>query len=158
MIYDDILDFDILNDKNKKEYVNKLNDEDQIKLINSISYPNIFEFIDNPSENVQIAAVTYDGDNIEYIKNPSEYVQIAAVKNYPSAISCIKKPTEKVKLIAVRKNCITIRLINKPSEKLQIEAVKGMANYKNIARTDKYITSSKALELYEKLKIVKNII
>jgi len=40
----------------------------------------LIQFIDNPSEEVQLAAVKKDPYLIRYIDNPSEKVQLAAVK------------------------------------------------------------------------------
>ena len=39
-----------------------------------------------------------------YIKNPSEAVQLAAVSEYGPAIKYIKNPSEKVQLAAVNQN------------------------------------------------------
>jgi hypothetical protein len=74
--------------------------------------------IDNPSEAVQLAAVTRNGFSLEYIKNkhPSELVQLAAVKNYGFAIQWILNPSEAVQLAAVRQNPWSIRKIKSPSQ------------------------------------------
>lgn len=53
--------------------------------------------IDNPSEEVQLAALQFNYDVIENIKNPTEKVQLKAVESHPKAIDFIKNPTDKVK-------------------------------------------------------------
>ena len=40
----------------------------------------LIQFIDNPSEKVQLVAVAEDGYSIQYIQNPSEKIQLAAVE------------------------------------------------------------------------------
>jgi hypothetical protein len=73
--------------KTTKKYY-KMKDEEniaiekrQLKLVKEWAW-NI-EYISNPSEKVQLAAVNQkeDGYVIKYIKNPSEKVQLIAVKN-----------------------------------------------------------------------------
>ena len=53
-----------------------------------------------PSEEVQLAAVSQCGLAINYIENPSEEVQLEAVRQNWSAIQNIKNPAEEVQLIA----------------------------------------------------------
>ena len=59
------------------------------------------EYIENPSEEVKIAAVKQDTDAIQCIENPSEAIQLAAVQNEPLAIQFIENPSEEVQLLAV---------------------------------------------------------
>jgi len=40
----------------------------------------LIQFIDNPSEELQLVAVAEDGYSIQHIQNPSEKIQLAAVK------------------------------------------------------------------------------
>jgi hypothetical protein len=54
----------------------------------------------NPSEQVQMAAVSESGRAIEHIKNPSEQVQMAAVSESGWAIEYIKNPSEQVQMAA----------------------------------------------------------
>ena len=42
--------------------------------------------------------------SIDYIKDPSEEVQLAAVKNWGPSIQFIKDPSEEMKLEAVKNN------------------------------------------------------
>jgi hypothetical protein len=44
----------------------------------------LIQFIENPSEEVQLAAVKENGYSIQFIENPSERVQLAAVKKLHS--------------------------------------------------------------------------
>lgn len=78
--------------------------------------------IANPSEAVQLAAVERNGDAIQYIENPSDAVRMAAVANGAS-LSNIKDPTDEMKLAAVQKWPSSIRDIRNPSEDLQVLAV-----------------------------------
>jgi hypothetical protein len=104
------------------------------KLINGkIALYQIFEFIKDPPEEVQLAAVkqnSFDIEygevnyNIKYIKNPSEEVKLAAVKQNGYAVQFIKNPSEEVQLAAVMENGCAIEYINEPSEQVQLAAVK----------------------------------
>ena len=60
------------------------------------NFGDLIKFIDNPSEELQLAAVRSNSYSIQYIKNPSEKVQLAAVEQDPRFIQYIKNPTEKV--------------------------------------------------------------
>ena len=63
----------------------------------------LIQFIDNPSEEVQLAAVKMFGSSIKHIQNPSERVQLAAVKKFGNSIQYIQNPTEKEKQLAKSK-------------------------------------------------------
>ena len=65
---------------------------------------------------------------IQYIKNPSEAVQLAAVNKYGDSIQCIKNPSEAVKLAAVKKDRCAIEYIENPSEELKLIAVNHIKN------------------------------
>ena len=77
------------------------------------------------NEQEQIEKVRYDGYYIQYIDNPTEAVQLAAVKENAYAIEFIKKPTEAVQLAAVNQTGYAIRYIKDPSEVVQIAAIKN---------------------------------
>ena len=51
--------------------------------------PNFIGYIDNPSEEVQLAAVNGTGSLIQNIKNPSEQVQLSAVQQNGNFIKYI---------------------------------------------------------------------
>ena len=84
--------------------------------------------IKNPSEKVQLEAVKQNGIAIQHIKNQSEAVQLEAVKENGLAINYIKNPNKAIQLEAVKQNGFAIKYINNPSEKLQLEAVKEDGN------------------------------
>jgi hypothetical protein len=52
----------------------------------------LLKYIEDPSERVQLAAVSYDGFAIEYITNPSEKIQHAAIEENEEAIRYIDNP------------------------------------------------------------------
>ena len=82
---------------------NLLSEEDQIKWV-SIDpteenwgwYDSIYS-IDNPTEPVQLAAITNDWRAIAHIKFPTEKAQILAISKSELAIEHIKHPTDKAK-------------------------------------------------------------
>ena len=86
----------------------------------------LIQFIDNPSETVQLAAVEEYPFSIKYIKNPSERVQLAAVEENGRAIKLIQNPTERVQLAVVKQYTWAIRFIQNPTEKVkQLARLKG---------------------------------
>jgi hypothetical protein len=114
---------------------NTFNDEIIKNIIANNS--NYIEFVDNPSEPVQLAAVSNIPSTIRHIENPSEKVQLAAVKKHGHVIDYIIKkgiiPSEKVQLAAVSENGPSIKYIVRkgitPSEPVQLAAIKEGATY-----------------------------
>jgi hypothetical protein len=100
-------------------FFDKLGEENLV-----VKMPQLFQFVKNPSEQVQLAAVNRDSDAIAYIKNPSEQVQIAAVNRDGYAIQYIKKPSEQVQIAAVKQTGFAIQFIDNTSQQVQIVAVK----------------------------------
>lgn len=80
--------------------------------------------IDYLSEAVQLSAVQNDtfGDAIKYIENPSEEVQLAAVHKNANAIKYIKNPSEEVQLVAVTQDGWVIQHIENPSDRVKVLA------------------------------------
>jgi hypothetical protein len=87
-------DYVILPSKEKVKDINLMAEEEQIKRLKKI--PEELEFIKDPSEEVQLAAVNQDGFVIKFIKDPSEKVQLAAIKSSPFSIREIKNPSQKI--------------------------------------------------------------
>jgi len=79
-----------------KEEVNALSDDQLIEWLNTNSYA--FDWIDDPSEEVQLHAVNVRSGNIQHIKKPYGKVQLLAVTSDGNTFHHIKKPTEEVKL------------------------------------------------------------
>ena len=105
------------------EYIENPSEEIQIQALKKNS--NVFKLIDNPSEEVQKVAVQLNAYNIGNIENPSEEIQKLAVSNRGYAIRYIKNPSEEVKLRAVSQNGEAIRFIENPSEEIQLQAVRN---------------------------------
>ena len=126
----------ILSIKNPLEWVNKYPDEftedkvgkETFEIIEVLKYPFAIQYINNPSEKVQLAAVNQNGYAIKYINNPSEKVQLAAVNKNAYAIKFIKDPSEKVQLAAVSKYGDAIEFIKDPSEQVQLDVVNQNGN------------------------------
>lgn len=98
----------------------------QLKVVSN--YPVEIRKIKNPSEEVQMAAVTVNGDALQYIKNPSPAVQLAAVKEYAPAIQYIENPSEELQMVAVKSSPGTLRNIKNPSRKVQLFLVQYDGN------------------------------
>lgn len=60
---------------------------------------------------------------IKHLENPSEEVQLLAISNNPFAIKYIKNPTDTVKFEAIKNNGVYIEFIKEPSLELQLVAV-----------------------------------
>ena len=119
-----------MNDSvNIEKFYKSLNENKQKYLLKRQS--KYIEYIDNPSEQLQLATVKQDGRAIYYIINneikPSEQVQLAAVQQKGLAIAYIIHngiiPSEQVQLAAVQKDGEAIKFIENPSEQLQLAAV-----------------------------------
>jgi hypothetical protein len=76
----------------------------------------LIQFMDNPSEEVQLAAVKDDPWAIKHIQNPSERVGLVAVEKIPYSIKYIQNPSQEVQLAAVKKNPYTFYHIKHPTE------------------------------------------
>lgn len=87
-------------------------------------YPKLLQFIDNPSDDIIIAAVRKDPLVIEYVDNPSERVQFAAVHGSPYAIQAMRNPTDKVLIRTINDHPSVFELIDRPSENVQLAAVR----------------------------------
>jgi hypothetical protein len=79
----------------------------------------LIQFIDNPSEKVQLAAVKKNPLSIQYIQNPSEKVQLAAVKRWSPSIQYIQNPSEKAQLASVEKDPHSIYYIQNPTKRVK---------------------------------------
>jgi len=77
-----------------------------------------------PPEDLNI--VTKNGMAIQNISNPSNEVQLAAITQNPYAITRIKKEicTEEAKILAVSKEPFLITYISNPSEEVMLAAVR----------------------------------
>ena len=115
--------FTPIAEENKSLILN-LNPTEKMQLAAVTENSYAIQYIKNPSEAVQLAAVTQSGHVIQWIKNPSEAVQLAAVTENGNAIQCIENPSEKMQLAAVRQDGCAIKFIKNPSEAVQLAAVK----------------------------------
>ncbi len=99
-----------------------------VKLMNG-SYEDgkAWEIIGNlsPDERKVVERLRSDPASISQIENPSDALQLAAVSINPYAIKWMANPREKAQLLAVSKERAMIKHINNPSEKVQLAAVKG---------------------------------
>jgi hypothetical protein len=84
---------------------------------------------DKKSEKQQIALVKRSWDSIRFLSNPSEAVQLVAVSRHGIALDviCSKgiEPSEAVQLAAVSEYGVVIQCIRTPSEAVQLAAVKN---------------------------------
>ena len=113
----------VRNNYRSIEYIKNPSEKVQLAAVES-GGGRALNFIKNPTEKVQIAGVEDDPEALEYIKNPSEKIQLAAVKKDSSAFFYIKNPSEKIKLATVKKDPAVLYSIKNPSEKVQLAAVK----------------------------------
>ena len=127
---------------------NKLNEEEQIKLI--FLNPNHIRFINYPTTRVQEMAVRTDPCSIQYIKEPNEYIQMSAVRKDVFAISYIEKPTIDVEKLAI----YNFDYIKNPSEEIKWLAVrKGVPIYHIKNLTTKMLSESLKVDCWNNLYI-----
>ena len=118
------------------------NPSEQVQLAAVRQWGYAIEFIKNPTINIQLEAVKENGYAIQFIKNPSEQIQLEAVKQTGYAIQFIKNPSKQIQLEAVQQTYYAIHYIINPSEKVQLEAEKSYnaligslnGNYKKSSR------------------------
>jgi hypothetical protein len=91
----------------------------------------ILKWYPSASKQIQLVAVKASPYSISYIQNPSEDVQLAAVR---SEVECIDhfKPTEKVQLYAVKTEPTNIMYIENPTEVVQEYVVRKIFAKKSI--------------------------
>lgn len=80
--------------------------------------------LENPSEELKIAAVESDGHMIQHIDKPSLAVQMAAVKDSGTAIRWIKNPDIKVQMAAVEQDGMALGYIKDPDNRVANAAIK----------------------------------
>jgi hypothetical protein len=109
---------------------NDVNPSEQVQMAAVSRFPAAIEYLRNrnPSEQVQLAAVNRRGQAIRYITNPSEQVQLAAVDNDAESLYDIIfynniVPSEKVQLLAVTRDASLIQHLMSPSEAVQVKAM-----------------------------------
>jgi len=118
-----------------KVWVNNLSPEELVKCAKQCI--GLLEYLDpeKQTEEIQLNAVTLNGEAIRYIENPSEAMQLVAVKQDRCAIQYIKtqdrcairyikNPSEAVQLVAVKQNGLNIQYIENPTEDVQLVAAK----------------------------------
>ena len=86
---------------------------------------NALRYIKEPSFDVMKKAVEEKGWAIQYIKEPSLELQKLAVQKDYDSIKYIKNPSCEVQVIAVRKDWSAIKYIVDPCEEAEIEAIKN---------------------------------
>ena len=112
-------------------YYEKSEDE---KIAYIRQYHGMFEYVENPSENVQLAVIESAYENFydrtkgnryfKLIENPSELVQLVAVKRNGYEIQYIENPSEAVQFAAINSDPDSIQYIENPSEAVQLEAIR----------------------------------
>ncbi len=115
-----------------------LSEKKQLELVHKD--PLNIKHISNPSEKVQLKAVSRDGDSILFIyeKNiePSEQVKLTAVKQNGVSIRHIKKPSRMLKMYAVIRSCNAIKYIEGSSDDEELQMTSIRANSKSIRHID----------------------
>lgn len=114
---------------------------------NVYSYNDLFKYIPNPSERVQMVAVKIEPTDLRFINNPSEKVLQTAVSMNGRAIAFIENPSEEVQIIAVRENWAAITDIKNPTEEAQLIAVKQRQSLFNYIKNP----TPKVVKLYKEL-------
>ncbi|MCS7317740.1 MAG: hypothetical protein NZZ41_05465 [Candidatus Dojkabacteria bacterium] len=109
---------------------NKIDDRIIIKALSLEKGNEIFKELKEPSEEVQIFAVTKDPRNIKYIKKPSMKVLETLIKNNPNNLYYLnleyyENIPERLLIYAVSKQPNVLRFIPKKTNRLKYEALKN---------------------------------
>lgn len=97
-------------------------DEDIIWEVLKRNYK-LIQYVDFPTEAMQLYAVRKDGNCIRDFADPSMDVKIAAIKNNGYALNWIENPEPELLFLAVKMNIDVFKTIEYPSEELQLFAV-----------------------------------
>lgn len=79
--------------------------------------------MDNPSEELQILAVSKEPDSIELIENPCLRAKFACIYSKPENIRYIKNPDKEIQVSAIQKSPCLISELENPCEAAQLTAV-----------------------------------
>jgi len=91
---------------------------------------NIYKNIDNIPEDVLISIImSYGGSFIKNIQNPSENVQLTAVSRYGYAIQFINNPSVQCQMAAVNKDPWSIQFIQNPHKDVLITSLLKLLQY-----------------------------
>lgn len=117
--------------------------------------PSCIQYIPNPTEKMQLIAVSNTGWLISVLYDndiePSEAVQLAAIKQdpqyvYSNIISNGGEPSEAVVVAGIQKDPYVIRDVKNPSEQVQIMAVSEVgALLRDLLRKKKIVVSEKVV-------------
>jgi hypothetical protein len=110
---------------NYQKSLDGMSEQDQILAVKT--HMDHLRNIKNPSEAVQLAAVSSNGHSIYHIMDkgivPSEAVQLAAVSSVGEVVGDLTDPSEAVQLAAVNQDAWAIQYIDNPSPEVQQTAV-----------------------------------
>jgi hypothetical protein len=133
------------------------NPSPELQLIAVSQQGDVLKYIKNPSSKVQMTAVNDDGWAIEYVNNPSPEVQLAAVKQNGRVIAYINNPSPELQMIAVKQSGIAIEYIKNPSPELQMAAIKRYAaNIRHIKNPSPEVQLAAVKKFAEAIKFIKN--
>lgn len=93
------------------------------------------QYINEPSEEIQLAAINNEADAIKYIKDPSEEIKRKAVRNKSTSIKYIKNPSKDIQLLSIRQDPKNIHFIENPCKDAVLEALKHGVGINNIEST-----------------------
>jgi hypothetical protein len=102
---------------------------EKVQLAAVEDYPASIEYLENPSEKVQLATVKKNGANLVYITDPSDEVMRVAITHTPAVIEHFEHPAEHLQLIAINENPRNIQYIENSTEKVQLIAVNAKGHY-----------------------------
>ena len=92
------------------------------------------KYIENPTQEMLLAAVNESPESIRFIKDPDNEVQSRAVKNRASVIEYIKEPSYQLQLIAVDRSADNIRYIKNPDpDILKLALEKNPSTYTSLS-------------------------
>lgn len=99
------------SDEQKIDYLKKYgtehikymeNPSDKVQMYAVSNNVNVIKDIEDPCEEAQLRAISNGGGSyIQYIENPTPKAQLAAVEIYPSSIKLIKNPTKEAVMAAL---------------------------------------------------------
>ena len=94
------------------------------------------QYVEQPSEDLQIMAVKASYESLQYIKNASDKVKLEALKKSYLALRYIENPSLAMKSLAIKQNIQAMRLLSSLSRE------DGLALLRVSSRVEAYLPTS----------------
>lgn len=101
-------------------------EEDYAKIEKLKKDPDVAKYLENPTEEIIMSAVSFDGMSLKLFPNSqTTEICLAAVKNFGRALQFVKEQTPEICLEAVKRDPLALRFVKEQIPEICLEAVKN---------------------------------